>query len=462
MLARIASIATALCLLTVALANADPTSPGAAGQPASAATLTPAAQTPAPLNIAFDQVDRTLAGTATPPPITGFADEVQAAIDAQHASGGMNVGMGGPNLGQMAVDMIPVVGTIFSMSQAKKQMEQAKKQQQAMMDQLAGAKPPVLTRYAFYNGWTRVETASSIIITKPDQHQVVFIDVQAKTYRTYDMTAPVQTEQNTVAGAPTLTGEATANSMLSIGQADTQTVDSQPVVGYSSEAIVTLTGSSGTCQDGTFRAKKLEYLAQLPEPVAQSKEVSLDTLALPNGCSATINRQVSGTPRTERPDVRLPTRYRRARRDCRSTKTGVRQHDRSGRDDAALPRWRRTAGVARKLPATFPAREHTPAHRRRCFALRHPSRLRARQIESSCRGRLENRPIDERPGYNERPPARDSTNTHDRRRWGRKPTCRTERATLKVAPLIVYLKSVSTALNSESSSLPVGPITISA
>jgi len=296
MLARIASIAIALCLLTVALANADPTSPGAAGQPAPAATLTPAAQTPAPLNIAFDQVDRTLAGTATPPPITGFADEVQAAIDAQHASGGMNVGMGGPNLGQMAVDMIPVVGTIFSMSQAKKQMEQAKKQQQAMMDQLAGAKPPVLTRYAFYNGWTRVETASSIIITKPDQHQVVFIDVQAKTYRTYDTTAPVQTEQSTVAGAPTSNGEATANSMLSIGQADTQTVDSQQVVGYSSEAIVTLTGSSGTCQDGTFRAKKLEYLAQLPEPVAQSKEVALDTLALPNGCSATINRQVSGTP----------------------------------------------------------------------------------------------------------------------------------------------------------------------
>lgn len=297
MLARIASIAIALCLGTVALANADPTSPGAAGQPTPAATQTPAAaQTPAPLNIAFDQVDRTLAGTATPPPILAFADEVQAAIDAQHASGGPNMGMGGPNLGQMAIGMIPVVGTIFSMSQAKKQAEAAKKQQQAMMDQLAGIKPPVLTRYAFYNGWTRVETASSIIITKPDQHQMVFIDVLAKTYRTYDTTAPVQTEQNTATAAPTSTGEATANSMLSISQADTQTVETQQVVGYSSEAIVTLTGSSGTCQDGTFRSKKLEYLAQLPEPVPQSKEVALDTLALPNGCSATINRQVSGTP----------------------------------------------------------------------------------------------------------------------------------------------------------------------
>ncbi len=297
MLARITSVAIALCLWTVALANADPTSPGAGGQPAPAATPTAAAaQTPAPLNIAFDQVDRTLAGTATPPPITAFADEVQAAIDAQHASGGMNVGMGGPNLAQTAIDMIPVVGTIFSMSQAKKQMEQAKKQQQAMMDQLAGVKPPVLSRYAFYNGWSRVETASSIIITKPDQHLVVFIDVQAKTYRTYDTTAPVQTEQNTVAGAPTSNGAATANSMLSMSQADTQTVDGQQVVGYSSEAIVSLTGSSGTCQDGTYRAKKLEYIAQFPEPAPQSKEVALDTLALPNGCSATINRQVSGTP----------------------------------------------------------------------------------------------------------------------------------------------------------------------
>ncbi len=297
MLARIVSIAIAVCLSTVALANADPTSPGAAGQASPAATQSAAAaQTPAPLNIAFDQIDRTLAGTATAPPATAFADEIQAAKDAQQASAGVNTGMGGPNLGQMAVSMIPVVGAIFAMGQAKKQAEAAKKQQQTMMDQLAGNKPPVLTRYAFYNGWTRVETASSIIITKPDQHQVIFVDLQAKTYRTYDTTAPVQIEQTTAVVTPTSTGEATANSMLSMSQADSMTVDNQPVVGYSSEAIVTLTDSSGTCQDGIFRAKKLEYFAQLPEPVPQSKEPALDTLALPNGCSATINRQISGAP----------------------------------------------------------------------------------------------------------------------------------------------------------------------
>jgi hypothetical protein len=289
-------VRTALCVLaafvfSVVVAFADPTSPSDSGSPAPVPAAT-ASSSPL-LNIAFDQIDRTLGGTATPPPPNAFADEVQAAKDAQKGSG-MNVGVGAPSLGQMAVGMIPVVGAIFEMSQAKKQAEAAKKQQQAMMDQLAGNKPPVLTRYAFYNGWTRVETANSIIITKPDQHLTVFIDPGAKTYRSYDTNAPAQTVDAGAAAASTESGEATADSMISMNQADSTTIDDQPVMGYSEEAIVTLSGSSGSCHDGTFRAKELEYFAQLPDPLPQTKEDPLDLLALPDDCSATIQRQVSG------------------------------------------------------------------------------------------------------------------------------------------------------------------------
>jgi hypothetical protein len=290
MLVRTALCTLAAFIFSVVVAFADTANPTGSGSPVPAPAVSPSSA-PA-LNIAFDQIDRTLGGTATPPPPDAFADEVQAAKDAQKGTGMAMPGQ--PSLGQMAVSMIPVVGTVFAMSQAKKQEEAAKKQQQAMMDEMAGNKPPVLTRYAFYNGWTRVETANSIVITKPDQHLMIFIDPVAKTYRSYDTNAPAQTVEASAAAASTQGGEATADSMVSVNQADAITIDNQPVSGYSEEAIVTLSASSGSCHDGTFRAKELEYFSQLPEPLPQTKEDPLDLLALPNDCSAAIQRQTSG------------------------------------------------------------------------------------------------------------------------------------------------------------------------
>lgn len=282
-------------------ATADPSAgaatPATSAAPSSSATTSPSpAATPAPLAIAFDEVERQLGGTATPPPPNAFSDEVQAALDAQKQNGGP--GPSSPNMGQMAIDMIPVVGTIFSMSQAKKQQEAAKKQQQQMMDQLAGNKPPVLTRYAFYNGWSRVETANSIIITKPDQQLMIFIDPRAKTYHDYDTSAPVQAVAAGATAQPAApSGEGSATSIDSTNQADALTIDGQPVTGFSEEALVTLSGSNGACHDGTFRAKKLEYFSQMAEPMSQAKAVQpIDTLALPEGCTATIARQQSGGP----------------------------------------------------------------------------------------------------------------------------------------------------------------------
>jgi hypothetical protein len=304
MLTRVVSKLVPWFACAAIVAMADPSaSSSAATQPSSAASTAPAAAAvpaPAPaatpLDIAFDQIDRTLGGAATPPPPTAFNDEVQAAKDAANDQG-ISLTPQGANLGQQAIDMIPVVGSIFQMSQAHKQQEQMKKQQQEMMDKLAGNKPPVLTRYAFYNGWSRVETVNSIIITKPDQHLTIFIDPKAKTYRTYDMTgATQQTVEASSTAAPQAAGSGSATSMISMNQADQTSIGDQPVTGYSQEAIVTLSGSTGSCHDGTFRAKQLEYFAAQSEPLPQGKEDPIDTLALPDGCSATIARQTTGTP----------------------------------------------------------------------------------------------------------------------------------------------------------------------
>lgn len=277
-------------------AGADPGGPPAATPAAPAATAAASAApapTATPLNIAFDQVDRTLGGASTPPPLTAFADEVQAAKDAQTAAGGIPVP--GMSASDMAISMIPVVGTIYGMHKQKQEMDAAKRQEQAMQDQMNGNTPPVLTRYAFYNGWTRVETTDSVVIGKPDQHETIFLDLKAKTYRTYDMSGPAQT-QAAASPAANVSGQANAMSLISMSQADGETIDGVDVTGYSTEAIVTLSGSSGSCHDGTFRAKQLVYLAKVAEPVPQPQAGSLDLLALPDGCSATMQRQVSGAP----------------------------------------------------------------------------------------------------------------------------------------------------------------------
>ena len=268
-----------------------------AGMPAAADTQ--ASPSPAPVSaqpalaIAYDQVDRQLGGNATPPPPEAFNDEVQAALDARKSTG---ISMpAGPSLGQEAIEMIPGIGMIYGMAQAKKQQDAAKKAEQEAQDQLSGNKPPVLTRYAFYNGWTRVETANSIIIAKPDQHVTIFIDPQAKTYHTYDTSGAAQIEAAPSAAPQSESGASSATAIESSGQAATITIDGQPTVGFSQDALVTLSGSSGSCHDGTFRAKKLVYYAQMAEPLPDSKVTPLDSLALPEGCSATIALQTSGT-----------------------------------------------------------------------------------------------------------------------------------------------------------------------
>jgi hypothetical protein len=81
MIARTAVCVLAAFVFSVVAAFADPVSPTNSGSlaPTPVATVASAPE----LNIAFDHIDRVLGGTATPPPPNAFADELQAAKDAQ-------------------------------------------------------------------------------------------------------------------------------------------------------------------------------------------------------------------------------------------------------------------------------------------------------------------------------------------------------------------------------------------
>ncbi len=296
MLIRIVSFVLVAVLGAVALAAADP-----AGAP----TATPAPAQTSEAGIAFDQVDRMLGANATPPPVTAFAAELQAVKDAQSGPGIPHQNFASQmasQLGNMAISSIPVVGEIFAMGQAKKQAAAAKKAQQTIMDQMNGIKPPTLTHYAFYNGWTRTETADAIIITKPDRHVMIELDPRTKTYRTSDALVvnarPLQTMPSASEGTAMTSSPSSANaaSSINITGADATTINDEQVTGYTEQATVTLSGGAGNCHDGIFSAKEVQYLSQLPEPLPSTSEGPLDILALPEGCAAIPQRQTSGTP----------------------------------------------------------------------------------------------------------------------------------------------------------------------
>jgi hypothetical protein len=309
MIARITIVIVAMLLCAVAArgeSNAAPPAPSPSvpatqpqvqsAVPAITSPLpsaaAPAAQTAAPLAIEFDQVDRTIAGSATPPPLDSFASDEQLALTEQSSTG---INPSRPGVGDMAVSMIPVVGTIFEMNQAKKQEAAAKLQQQIMMDRMMGNKT-VLTRYAFYNGWTRVETANSIVITKPDQHLTIFIDPQAKTYRTYDTLGTGASAAPAVAATLAPSGTAQATSLYSNTTVDPRSMNGIDVSGFSAEVMLTLTGSTGACQDGTYRAKELLYYSAASEPpINEPPPMPLEDLAMPAGCSAAITQQSTGS-----------------------------------------------------------------------------------------------------------------------------------------------------------------------
>ena len=265
---------------------------GAPSASASTATIAPA-RSSSPAGVMFDQIDRTLAGTATPPPPGSFAVELelikkhQAIAKNSQASQGQSGMSITETLESIAASQIPIpfvgswIASLGSRAQEKK-TEQAAAEMRNVMN--AG----VLTRYAFYNGWTRVEVPGEYaIITRPDLGQKYTLDLKNKVFST-------TAYGRAVAGSKGLlpSGSAQLQSTASWTLKDPADIEGQTTSHYDGTAMLLIDEARGVCEDGEVRESVTLYVTGLQEPAPLSG--GLESLALPAGCVPAIERHTNG------------------------------------------------------------------------------------------------------------------------------------------------------------------------
>jgi hypothetical protein len=288
-----AALAAGLFAVVVALAAGLPAAASSTG------TLAPARPSPS-VGVTFDQIDRTLVSPATPPPPGSFAIELE--LIKKHQAIAKN-GQTTPaahgesitdTLASIAASQIPMpfvgswIASLGSHAQERK-AEQAASEMRNVMN--AG----VLTRYAFYNGWTRVEVPGEYaIITRPDLGKKYTLDLQNKLFST--------TAYGTaIAGSKTLTAQSTAQVQTTAAWSlkDPLVLDGHTTTHYEGTAMLLVSEARGVCEDGETRESVTEYVTDMPEPAPLAG--GLESLALPAGCAPTIEHQSSG----EDPSARL-------------------------------------------------------------------------------------------------------------------------------------------------------------
>jgi hypothetical protein len=291
-----------------------------------AALLMPGTPSAAPPpGLAYDEIVRIVAN-ATPPPPGNFQNDV-AALNAQQtaaaatptpaprkrmgfgniigaiAGGGNVAGAAGGAVAQNAADnaVQSSLGARFG----------------AMGAGFANFLTPHLMRYAYWNGWERVDdvTAQTATIRKCDAGQVIHLNLAAKTYTIYAPNSepapaaprgapgprgPAQAEQP---GTAVSTFSNTTTSLAPLR------IEGQPTSGYDTTTSFSTTQATGSCHNGSAGMQTVQYISPLTRPSVNSCPVrppeGLPETAGPppptGGCKPTFSMHTSGpTPPTNR------------------------------------------------------------------------------------------------------------------------------------------------------------------
>jgi hypothetical protein len=209
--------------------------------------------TPTPVAIAYDEINRMAFAQITPPPVGAFGGDyqnimttVQSAPQQQkpHGLGGfLSHAMGVPD---------------------------------NMQNPMQAMQLGTLKHYTFYwvKGWIRVDdpVAHTAVIYKCHEHQTIYLDLAKKTYRIVnDVDASSQPEM-----PPGMAGNPYAQKMMEPGTATMsvdakaislgpQTVEGINTQGYDSTNALSITNATGSCHDGSFSSRVVEYVAGFNE-----------------------------------------------------------------------------------------------------------------------------------------------------------------------------------------------------
>lgn len=170
---------------------------------------------------------------------------------------------------------------------------------------------PRLMRYAYWNGWERVEdvSAQTATIRKCDAGQVIHLDLAAKTYTVYDLSAeptpagrPAPPPRGRAAPPdPSQPGTAVATLSDTTKSLGPLKIEGQPTTGYDTTTSFSTSQATGSCHNGGTSIETVQYLPPIGRPVVACPvrpgplpENATDMTAPRGGCRPTFAMHRSG------------------------------------------------------------------------------------------------------------------------------------------------------------------------
>jgi hypothetical protein len=274
-----------------------------------AALIAPVAPSAAPApGIAYDEIVRVLVSATPPPPGTFAADATAVAANpaplATPAAEPHRRGM----FGTLAASVLARTGLAHPASgeAAPNAVEDALRRSLGLsFETLANATDaftePRLLRYAYWNGWERVDdvAAQTATIRKCDLGQVVTLDLARKTYRVWEPDEEPSAVPPRVPAHPGREADDdTAGGTVVVALHETTTslgtlrIENQPAQGYETTTTVATTQATGSCRDGGATIRTVQYLGPLQRPTV--KACPIDSGPLPEDAAGTVTRTTSG------------------------------------------------------------------------------------------------------------------------------------------------------------------------
>lgn len=130
----------------------------------------------------------------------------------------------------------------------------------------------------YWNGWERSDdpAAQTATITKPQQHQIIYLDLKNKTYRIEDTTVrpinetppPYERPQGSSGSPPPSPQPGTAKVKITISNTSlgSKVVGGQQADGYKYDFKIASTQATGSCTNGTLETAMVVWDSRIPEP----------------------------------------------------------------------------------------------------------------------------------------------------------------------------------------------------
>jgi len=243
----------------------------------------PAGSAP-PSGLAYDEIAKVNIGTTSPEP-GAFSEDFAGAVSAEKAAAAPGTHHG-------------LFGSIMNA------VDTAKNAMNLLKNGTASSN-------YYLAGWERTDDpgAQTATILKPQQHEIIYLNVAKKTYRVVDtnvqaptVTPPPMEQARNGAGGPAQPGTGKLDVTVSSTALGSRMIENVQTTGYKMTFSLAETQSTGSCSNGNFTTSMVEYVSRYPEPRTAAARVQMTTamrtrpelMALKPGCTPTISMHTSG------------------------------------------------------------------------------------------------------------------------------------------------------------------------